>query len=227
VQTANVGIEAIVLNTISNRNLRFLVVCGKDSKLFVQGQSLVALHENGVDDSQLIVGAEGHEPQLSAISSAAVTRYREQLELIDLRGEEDLKVIAATVARAVKADPGPLESDFAAAAAASVTRIKPGGHREPLAYDPKGFFVITAEHDEGEIHIVHYGADRLPVHEMRGRTAEPMLLGLLRERLVSQLSHAGYLGAELAKAETALRHGLTYTQDRPLPKPRALAGADN
>src|SRR5690348_12506171 len=45
-----------------------------------------------------------------------------------------------------------------------------------------------------------------------------MLLGLLREGLVSQLSHAGYLGGELAKAEAALRLGsdVRYEQDRPL-----------
>jgi tetrahydromethanopterin S-methyltransferase subunit A len=35
------------------------------------------------------------------------------------------------------------------------------------------------------------------------------VLGLLREELVSQLSHAGYPGAELAKAESALRLGLS------------------
>ncbi len=34
-----------------------------------------------------------------------------------------------------------------------------------------------------------------------------MVLGLIRENLISQLSHAGYLGAELAKAEAALRLG--------------------
>jgi tetrahydromethanopterin S-methyltransferase subunit A len=43
-----------------------------------------------------------------------------------------------------------------------------------------------------------------------------MFLGLLREDLVSQLSHAGYLGAELAKAEAALCLGLCYEQDQPL-----------
>lgn len=59
-----------------------------------------------------------------------------------------------------------------------------------------------------------------------------MLLGLLREGLVSQLSHAGYLGAELAKAEAALRLGssVRYEQDRALrqdaaPEPPALAAA--
>lgn len=216
--TANVGIEAIVLNTISNRNLRFMVVCGKDSKLFRQGQSLVALHDNGVDEERLILGAEGHEPQLAALSPAAVERYRDQLTLIDLREEQDADAIATAVARAVELDPGPLAEDFASAAAAPTQKIQPGGHRQPLAYDPKGFFVITADRDEREISVVHYGPDRLPAHEMRGRSAEPMLLGLLRERLVTQLSHAGYLGAELAKAETALRLNLEYTQDRPLPK---------
>jgi hypothetical protein len=43
-----------------------------------------------------------------------------------------------------------------------------------------------------------------------------MLLGLLREGLITQLSHAGYLGEELAKAEAALRFDLRYDQDRPL-----------
>jgi dihydropteroate synthase len=34
---------------------------------------------------------------------------------------------------------------------------------------------------------------------------------------VSQLDHAAYLGAELARAEVSLRAGLAYRQDRPLP----------
>ena len=46
-----------------------------------------------------------------------------------------------------------------------------------------------------------------------------MLLGLLRDGLVTQLSHAGYLGEELAKAQTALQFGLRYDQDRLLRPP--------
>ena len=41
-----------------------------------------------------------------------------------------------------------------------------------------------------------------------------MLLGLIRDGLVSQLSHAGYLGEELAKAQVALQFGFRYDQDR-------------
>jgi tetrahydromethanopterin S-methyltransferase subunit A len=51
---------------------------------------------------------------------------------------------------------------------------------------------------------------------MRGTGAETMLAGLLREGLVSQPGHVGYLGAGLAKAETAMRLGLRYEQDKPL-----------
>jgi len=59
---------------------------------------------------------------------------------------------------------------------------------------------------------------------MRGRGATSMLLGLLRDGLVTQLSHAGYLGEELAKAQTALQFGLRYDQDRLL-RPREFPAA--
>src|SRR5437016_14413726 len=94
--------------------------------------------------------------------------------------------------------------------------IRPGGQREPLVYDPKGYFVISLDREKEEIVLRHYLPDHTPAHEMRGRGATSMLLGLLREGLVTQLSHAGYLGEELAKAQTALQLGLRYDQDRPL-----------
>src|SRR5438093_12670866 len=56
---------------------------------------------------------------------------------------------------------------------------------------------------------------------MRGRGATSTLLGLLRDGRVTQLSHAVYLGEELAKAQTALQFGLRYDQDRPL-RPREI-----
>jgi tetrahydromethanopterin S-methyltransferase subunit A len=94
--------------------------------------------------------------------------------------------------------------------------IQPGGRREPLIYDPNGYFVVTIDRAEQKIVLRHYRPENAPAHEMRGRVAGAMLLGLLRENLISQLSHSGYLGAELAKAETALRFGLAYEQDQPL-----------
>jgi len=78
--------------------------------------------------------------------------------------------------------------------------------------------VSTLDRCAVQIIVRHYLPDHAPAHEMRGRTAEAMLLGLLRGGVVSQLSHAGYPGGELAKAEAALRLGarVRYAQDRPL-----------
>jgi hypothetical protein len=103
------------------------------------------------------------------------------------------------------------------------TPIRPGGTRDPLQYDPKGYFVISLDRQPEQIIMRHYRPDHAPAHEMRGHSAGPMLLGLLREGLVTQLSHAGYLGEELAKAEAALRFDLRYDQDRPLRRREAPA----
>src|SRR5205807_1987707 len=117
-------------------------------------------------------------------------------------------------------DPGPFKTDKTStsriAAREAFTSIRPGGQREPPIYDPKGYFVISIDPDQKEIILRHYLPDHTPAHEMRGRGATSMLLGLLRDGLITQLSHAGYLGEELAKAQTALQFGLRYDQDRPL-----------
>src|SRR5437879_13817594 len=76
--------------------------------------------------------------------------------------------------------------------------------------------MISLDREKEEIVLRHYLPDHTPAHEMRGRGATSMLLGLLMEGLGTQLSHAGDLGEELAKAQTALQFGLRYDQDRPL-----------
>ncbi len=226
VQTANLGIERIVQNVTANPSIRFLLICGKDSRLFRQGQSLGALLENGVDDTGRIIGAEGYEPVLRSLPRSQIDLFRRQVELIDWIGERDLGALRERIASLAARNPGRLAvtlqeggiSAGAVSAGPTFAPIQPGGQREPLIYDPKGYFVISLNRAAGQIVLRHYLPDHTPAHEMRGRGAETMLLGLLREGLVSQLSHAGYLGGELAKAESALRLGprVHYEQDRPL-----------
>ena len=226
VQTANQGIERIILNVTANAAIRFLLLCGKDSRLFRQGQSLIALIENGVDEARRIINAEGYEPVLRTVTPQQITAFRRQVELVDWIGERDLETLRECISGLTARSPGRFESTqqedsgppITSDLSTSFTPIRPGGQREPLIYDPKGYFVITLNRSEGQIILRHYLPDHTPVHEMRGRTAESMLLGLIREGLISQLSHAGYLGSELAKAEAALRlgYGVRYEQDRPL-----------
>jgi tetrahydromethanopterin S-methyltransferase subunit A len=228
VYTANLGVEKIVRNVTANPRIRFLLLCGRDSPLFRPGQTLRALCANGVTPERRVVGAEGYLPVLGGVPLARLERFRRQVELVDCTGETDLAAIAARARQLAGRDPGPFAPGPPGAQGATgeeaedgapgerFRRIRPGGKREPLAYDPKGYFVVTLARAAGEIVLRHYLPDNTPAHELRGRSGEALLLGLLREALVSQLSHAGYLGAELAKAESALRLGLAYEQDRPL-----------
>jgi len=227
VYTANLGITRIIVNITSNPAIRFLLICGKDSTLFKPGQSLVALVEKGVDDTRRIIDAAGYDPVLPSIDPEQVHQFRKQVEILDWTGEEDLQVLQERVKSLSDRNPGVFTSEKKETGETrrqeEFDSIRPGGQREPLLYDPKGYFVITIEPEKKEILLRHYLPDHTPAHEMRGRGATSMLLGLLRDGLVTQLSHAGYLGEELAKAQIALQFALRYDQDRPLRQREAPA----
>lgn len=87
----------------------------------------------------------------------------------------------------------------------------------------EGFFVVSVDRCAHRIVARHYQADLTSGEELIGKSAQAVLLGIVRLGLVTEPAHAGYLGVELAKAETALRLGLDYRQDLPLPRPRRNA----
>jgi len=222
--SANLGIEKMVSNVTANPSIRFLLLCGKESPYFQVGQALDALFAYGVTSGGRIIKASGHMPELSRIEMARIEHFRKQVELVNCVGETKIDTLAAVVNELAGRNPGLLQdAPIESAAVASNSKvgdgfrlIVPGGHRESLAYDPMGFFIITLDREVNEIFVHHYWSDHSPAHLVRGRNAEAILLALLREELISQRSHAGYLGAELAKAETAMRLDLHYEQDQPL-----------
>ena len=80
--------------------------------------------------------------------------------------------------------------------------------------DPKGYFLIRVERDAGLIRAAFCTiSDHTIQAEVTGKTALEVVNTLIREEMVSTLQHAADLGAELQKAELALRHGLEYVQD--------------
>src|SRR4029077_6014757 len=221
VYTANLGITRIIVNLTSNPTIRFLLVCGRDSTLFKPGQSIVSLADHGIDGNKRIVGATGYEPVLQTLAPDQIDQFRKQVEIVDWTGEEDIEALKQRIGELSARNPGSFigkQGQGVSQTIESFAIIRPGGQREPLIYDPKGYFVISVEREKEEIVLRHYLPDQTPAHEMRGRGATSILLGLLREGLVTQLSHVGYLGEELAKAQTALQLDLRYDQDRPLRK---------
>ena len=95
--TENIGIEKVVQNIVSNSAIRFLILCGQESPHKV-GQSFIALKRAGVDSEGRIVGSQGKIPVLKNLSREQISRFREQVELVDLIGEQRVETIMATVA---------------------------------------------------------------------------------------------------------------------------------
>ncbi|MFE0530356.1 DUF4346 domain-containing protein [Micromonospora sp. SD19] len=217
--TANLGIEQLVIGALRTPCLRHLVVCGHDSPLFRQGQSLLALAANGCDQNGTIIGAVGYRARVAGLRPTVIAEFRRRVAVHDLIGIDDPQLLVARIERLprLRATPVPDALDAELAASGSRLRQVTGMRRRvPIAAAGEGFFVISVDHATRRITVRHYREDLASGHEMTGRSAEALLLRILGLGLVRESTHAGYLGAELAKAETAARLGLLYHQDRPL-----------
>jgi tetrahydromethanopterin S-methyltransferase subunit A len=92
-KTENLGVEKVVANIISNSNIRFLLICGAESKGHLPGGSISALHRNGVDANGRIIGSPGAIPFIQNLSIEAINRFRDQVQVLDKIGLEDEKQI--------------------------------------------------------------------------------------------------------------------------------------
>jgi tetrahydromethanopterin S-methyltransferase subunit A len=109
--TENLGIEKVIANTISNPNIRFLVVCGSEVQGHITGQSIKAVHENGVDADMRIVGSQGAIPILDNMTGEGVQRFRDQLEIVDLVDVEDHGTIQSKIEGCLVNDAGAYEEE--------------------------------------------------------------------------------------------------------------------
>jgi dihydropteroate synthase len=81
--------------------------------------------------------------------------------------------------------------------------------------DPCGNFLIALEGEA--IVAAHATTESGPTgRRFTGRTAAEVYRAIVAAGLVSRLDHAAYLGAELARAEMALRAQRPYRQDEAL-----------
>lgn len=207
--TENIGIEKIIKNTITNPHIRFLILCGKDTKGHWAGQTLLSLFKDGINQGKRIIGSQGQRPVLINLSFEEVRHFREQVEIVDLVNVEEPTRIEAEVKACLKRSPGKYEKSLDVRKAPAVEAHRPAR----LALDPSGFFIIYPKKDEGRIYLEHYKADGTLNEIIQG--ADPMSIAstAIERGLVSRLDHAAYLGKELGKASLSLGHGFQYVQD--------------
>ncbi len=107
-KTENIGIERILVNVVSNPNIRFFVLAGPEVPGHHTGQSLRCLYTNGVDEkTRKIVDAPGAIPYIENVPFEVIERFRKQVQLIDLLRVQDPETIAAAVREALPKNPGP------------------------------------------------------------------------------------------------------------------------
>ncbi|WP_440948803.1 tetrahydromethanopterin S-methyltransferase subunit A [Methanosarcina sp. T3] len=96
-KTENLGVEKIIVNVISNSNIRYVLVCGTESRGHLAGHSLLAIHANGIDEKGRIIGSQGAIPFIENISREAVERFQKQVTLLDRIGLNDPEEIRQLV----------------------------------------------------------------------------------------------------------------------------------
>jgi len=109
-KTENLGLEKVVANIVSNPNIRFVITCGTEVKGHLSGQSLIALHANGVEGGK-IIGTKGAIPFIENLNDAAIKRFQEQVEFVDIMETEDVAEITAKMNELIARDPGAFEGD--------------------------------------------------------------------------------------------------------------------
>jgi N5-methyltetrahydromethanopterin:coenzyme M methyltransferase subunit A len=110
-KTENIGIERVIINVISNPNIRFLILAGPEVPGHLTGRSLRSLYHNGVDrDTRKIIDAEGAIPYIENVPLNGIDQFREQIELVDMINKNNPTDIATKAAELQSKDPGDFPS---------------------------------------------------------------------------------------------------------------------
>jgi tetrahydromethanopterin S-methyltransferase subunit A len=95
-QTENIGMEKMICNIVANPNIRYIVLCGRESAGHLPGKSLLALKQNGISGTKQIIGTEAPTPNLYNIPLELIERFRDQIisvmNLLCQPGERDMSV---------------------------------------------------------------------------------------------------------------------------------------
>jgi tetrahydromethanopterin S-methyltransferase subunit A len=109
-KTENLGLEKVIANVIANPNIRFALLVGTEVKGHLSGQTLVALHKSGIKEGR-VVGAEGAIPFIENLNDAAIKRFQEQIEIVNIMESEDMGAIKAKINELKARDPGAFAGD--------------------------------------------------------------------------------------------------------------------
>jgi tetrahydromethanopterin S-methyltransferase subunit A len=175
-KTENLGLEKVIANVIANPNIRFALLVGTEVKGHLSGQTLVALHSGGVKEGR-VVGAEGAIPFIENLDDAAIKRFQEQVEIVNIMESEDIGAIKAKINELKGKDPGAFAAD------AIVVEVKEAAGGEEAAGEARPLSgemaLITARMKVIEKMVVDIGyRDKFAAGVYAGKI-EGLMIGLI------------------------------------------------
>ncbi len=220
-ETENIGIDKIVKNVITNPALSFLIVAGNDPEGHQSGKTLLTLWENGVDKNMRVIGSTGRRPILKNVSLAEVNKFRKQIQIDNQIGCENAAVLAKRIEE-LASTPKPAKSavscgchsccDEIVEESQTVTKIK-AEKPKSIKLDKAGYFVILPSKKNKSITVEHYSYDNKLLRTIEGKNSRDIYFTIISNHWITDLSHAAYIGKELAKAELSIKKGFKFVQD--------------
>lgn len=216
-ETENIGIDKVIKNVITSPTLRYLILAGTEPSGHLTGKTFLALAEKGVDENGRVIDSPGKRPILRNVTASEIKAFREQVQVIDMIGCESVEEVSARIEELAQQVTTPCScsecggsSPVAITMAAKVVVDEPS---DTVAMDKAGYFVILPLAEKGIISVEHYSYDNVLLRVIEGRNARAIYNTIIKDEWITELSHAAYLGKELAKAELSLLHGFKYIQD--------------
>jgi len=216
-ETENIGIEKIIKNTITNPSIHTLIITGKDPKGHRSGATLLSLCENSVDVSMRVIGSPGKHPVLKNVTREEVEAFRSQVKVVDMIGCDAVGKISSRIKEIASG------KQLSCSKKEFVRVIQPMEVRpveiiqaeksRKVELDEAGYFLILPLSDKGIISVEHYSSDNRLLRIIEGKDASDIYKTITKNHWVTKLSHAAYIGKELAKAELSMKVGFKYVQD--------------
>ncbi|MDO8281416.1 MAG: DUF4346 domain-containing protein [Thermodesulfovibrionia bacterium] len=94
-------------------------------------------------------------------------------------------------------------------ATARVKAINP----KSVKLDKAGYFVIMPFRNNKVILVEHYNYENKLLRVIEGKNSRELYFTIINNKWVSELSHAAYLGKELARAELSMKNNTKFVQD--------------
>ncbi len=176
-----------------------------------------------------VVGSEAPEAVMPNLTAEQLRAFQERVTLVDMIDITDAEAVIVRATELGKSTPAATTDNRPTILAEDPDVEQIIATRDPVdawVYDPAGYFLVFVDRMRAVLRVEQYTPEHRRVRIIEGATAEEISHTVVRLGQVTILAHAAYLGRELAKAETALKLGLEYDQDRPLLRPAVHDGTE-